>query len=227
MTSAIPSTGKITGLCAALAMTVAGCVSSPDPVYTQFHREAGSLTDLGTFGNATLNNRLVMTGERQYTFDLANRFAGEVESTVTFAFNSAQLDGAAQAVLRRQAGWIRQFPEVRFRVYGHTDAVGSNSYNKALGLRRAQSVVAFLSTQGISRSRRFLWRNTAVDRDTGPRTGEPSHSDRSQRLCRATSHRSGRQIRADHLSRLRCQRRAADSAIGRRDIDRNHDGIAG
>jgi len=83
MTSAIPSTGKITGLCAALAMTVAGCVSSPDPVYTQFHREAGSLTDLGTFGNATLNNRLVMTGERQYTFDLANRFAGEVESTVT------------------------------------------------------------------------------------------------------------------------------------------------
>ena len=153
MTSAIPSTGKITGLCAALAMTVAGCVSSPDPVYTQFHREAGSLTDLGTFGNATLNNRLVMTGERQYTFDLANRFAGEVESTVTFAFNSAQLDGAAQAVLRRQAGWIRQFPEVRLRVYGHTDAVGSNSYNKALGLRRAQSVVAFLSTQGISRSR--------------------------------------------------------------------------
>jgi len=140
------------GLISALALTTA-CSRSSDPVYTQFYREAGSLTDLGTFGDATLNNRLVMTGEKQYTFDLANRFAGEVESTVTFAFNSAQLDGPAQAVLRQQANWIRQFPEVRFRVYGHTDAVGSNRYNKTLGLRRAQAVVSFLSTQGISTSR--------------------------------------------------------------------------
>jgi outer membrane protein OmpA-like peptidoglycan-associated protein len=133
--------------------TVAGCGRSNDPVYTQFYREAGSLSDLGTFGDATLNNRLVMTGERQYTFDLANRFAGEVQSTVTFDFNSSNLDGTAQAILRQQANWIRQFPEVRFRVYGHTDAVGSNRSNKALGMRRARAVVAYLSTQGISTSR--------------------------------------------------------------------------
>ena len=139
-------------LIAALA-TLAACARSNDPVYTQFYREAGSLSDLGTFGDATLNNRLVMTGERQYTFDLANRFAGEVQSTVTFDFNSSHLDAAAQAILRQQANWIRQFPEVRFRVYGHTDAVGSNRSNKALGLRRARSVVAFLTTQGISTSR--------------------------------------------------------------------------
>ena len=132
---------------------VAGCAPSFDPVYTQFYREAGSLTDLGTFGDAELNNRLVMTGQKQYTFDLANRFAAEVQSTVNFEFNSAQLSGNAQAILLQQAGWIRQFPEVRFRVYGHTDAVGSNRYNKTLGLRRAQSVVAFLSSQGISTSR--------------------------------------------------------------------------
>ncbi len=72
---------------------------------------------------------------------------------VTFAFNSAQLSSSAQAVLRQQASWIRQFPEVRFRVYGHTDLVGSQSYNKRLGLARAQAVVSYLSTQGIGRSR--------------------------------------------------------------------------
>ena len=33
---------------------------------------------------------------------------------------------AFSAILRQQASWINQFPEVRFRVYGHTDAVGSN-----------------------------------------------------------------------------------------------------
>ncbi|MEP5730606.1 MAG: OmpA family protein [Sulfitobacter sp.] len=130
-----------------------GCASSTDPVYTQFYREAGALTDTGHFGNATLNNRLVLTGERQYTFDLANRFASEVQSTVTFAFNSAQLDGDARAILKQQAGWIRQFPEIKFRVYGHTDAVGSDGFNQALGRRRANAVVSYLSTQGISRSR--------------------------------------------------------------------------
>jgi hypothetical protein len=56
-------------------------------------------------------------------------------------------------VLRRQAGWIRQFPEVRFKVYGHTDLVGSNNYNYRLGLRRAQAVVNFLVSHGISRHR--------------------------------------------------------------------------
>ena len=143
---------SIIGLTAILA-TLMGCAPSSDPVYTQFYREAGALTDTGSFGNATLNNRLVMTGERQYTFDLANRFASEVKSTVTFEFNSSRLDGNAQAVLRQQAEWIRQFPEIRFRVYGHTDAVGSNRSNKSLGLRRANAVVGYLGTLGINRSR--------------------------------------------------------------------------
>ncbi|MGC1503922.1 MAG: OmpA family protein [Sulfitobacter sp.] len=143
---------KTAGITAVLA-TVLGCGSNSDPVYTQFYREAGALTDTGNFGNATLNNRLVMTGERQYTFDLANRFASEVTSTVTFEFNSARLDGTAQAILRQQAHWIRQFPEIRFRVYGHTDAVGSNRFNKTLGKRRADAVVNYLSTLGVSRNR--------------------------------------------------------------------------
>ncbi len=151
MKSALAKNLKIAGLTAGIAALM-GCVST-DPVYTQFYRESGSLVDTGSFGNATLNNRLVMTGEKQYTFDLANRFAAEVTSMVTFAFNSSQLDGNAQAILRQQADWIRQFPEIRFRVFGHTDAVGSNGYNRALGLRRANSVVAYLSTLGISRSR--------------------------------------------------------------------------
>lgn len=152
MKSAMANKFSILGLTATLA-AVMGCAPSSDPVYTQFYREAGALADTGSFGNATLNNRLVMTGERQYTFDLANRFSSEVTSTVNFEFNSSQLDGAAQATLRQQAEWIRQFPEIRFRVYGHTDAVGSNRFNKTLGLKRANAVVAYLSTLGISRSR--------------------------------------------------------------------------
>lgn len=131
---------------------LAACASS-DPVYSAFNREAGALLDTGNFGTATMNNIQIMNGEKRYTYDLSQRFASEVMTTVNFAFNSAVLDSGAQDTLREQAQWIRQFPEVRFRVYGHTDAVGSEAYNKRLGLNRAHAVVNFLASQGISKDR--------------------------------------------------------------------------
>lgn len=134
------------------AAALSGC-SSGDPIYSSFGNEAGSLLDTGTFGNATMNNTQIMSGEKQYAYDLSSRFANEVLTTVNFAFNSAQLDAGARDTLREQAAWIRQFPEVRFRVYGHADAVGSSGYNKSLGLQRAHAVVNFLASQGISKSR--------------------------------------------------------------------------
>ena len=118
-----------------------------------FDEAVGSRIDSGQFGNATMNNHLVQTGQRSFMVALGERFAAEVPSTITFAFNSAALSDEAQTTLRQQASWIRQFPEIRFRVYGHTDLVGSSAYNKALGLRRAQAAVAYLSSQGISTAR--------------------------------------------------------------------------
>ncbi|MEM6478620.1 MAG: OmpA family protein [Pseudomonadota bacterium] len=142
---------RYTAAIAMLAM-LASCASR-DPVYNFNHREAGSLIDEGGFGNPTVNNMLVMTGQRSAAIDLSQRFAAEVPSTITFAFNSAQLDVGARQVLNQQAAFIRQFPEVRFRVYGHADAVGSDDYNQRLGLRRAHAAVSYLSSLGISRSR--------------------------------------------------------------------------
>lgn len=128
--------------CSILALTAC----APD-------RETGSEVNMGDFGNATMNNVLIQTGQRDYVMALAGRFSQEVPDTINFAFDSAVLDGAAQKVLVQQANWIKQFPEVRFRVYGHTDLVGSNAYNQGLGLRRARAAVNFLVSQGISRSR--------------------------------------------------------------------------
>jgi len=139
---------RIAGLMATV-LVLSACAGGTQ----RFYAEAGSEYDTGGFGDATMNNTLVMSGERDYMISLTKKFAADVQNTVNFAFDSAVLDESAKAVLRTQADWIRQFPEIRFRVYGHTDLVGSNSYNKSLGMRRAQAVVAYLSSQGISRSR--------------------------------------------------------------------------
>ncbi|WP_295531866.1 OmpA family protein [uncultured Thioclava sp.] len=117
--------------------------------------EAGSDLDpkRGGFGSATNQNLAMMTGDQSYAINLTRKFAADVPNTVHFAFNSSVLEPQARQILLQQADWIKQFPEVRFRVYGHTDLVGSNAYNKALGLRRARAVVSFLEAQGISRRR--------------------------------------------------------------------------
>jgi len=115
--------------------------------------EVGSELDEGGFGTPTAHNVLIHTGQLDYAVMLAERFAREVPNTVTFDFDSATLDAAAQQVLIRQARWMQHFPEVAFRVFGHTDLVGSERYNRGLGLRRARAVVAFMSRQGISSRR--------------------------------------------------------------------------
>jgi peptidoglycan-associated lipoprotein len=76
-----------------------------------------------------------------------------VQTTITFAFNSAVLDEQARAILREQAAFIRHFPEVRFTVYGHTDLVGSQAYNQSLGLRRARAAMNYIISQGVDRHR--------------------------------------------------------------------------
>uniref|UniRef100_UPI003B51DF5E OmpA family protein n=1 Tax=Roseovarius indicus TaxID=540747 RepID=UPI003B51DF5E len=139
-------------LIATTTLLALGACSYPTEVLRSYS-ESGSIADGGNFGNSTMNNTQIMTGEKSYAVNLSNRFSREVDNTVNFAFNSSRLDATAVNVLRRQAHFIRQFPEVRFRVYGHTDAVGSNGYNKRLGLARANAVVNFFATQGISRSR--------------------------------------------------------------------------
>ena len=126
-------------LIVAALTSLAACASNTGSMQA-FNSEAGATLDEGGFGNPTMNNMLIQTGQKSYAVNLANKFASQVPATVNFPFNSSRLDASAQASLRKQANWIKQFPEVRFRVYGHTDLVGGNAFNKRLGLRRAREI---------------------------------------------------------------------------------------
>lgn len=130
-----------------------GACSKETNAMRAFYGEAGSEVETGDFGNATRNNTALQTGSINQLVNMTRKFAADVPNTVNFAFDSAVLDEGARAALVQQANWIKQFPEIRFRVYGHTDLVGSDAYNRGLGLRRAQAAVNFLIGQGISRSR--------------------------------------------------------------------------
>lgn len=131
------------------ATALAGC----DQSIARLDRAAGAEINEGRFGGPTAHNLALMRGQIDYARAMGERFAAEVPTTVNFEFDSTVLDADAQAILTRQAHWIRQFPEVRFSVYGHTDLVGSERYNYGLGHRRARVVVDFLVRNGVNRSR--------------------------------------------------------------------------
>ncbi|WP_309664333.1 OmpA family protein [Tabrizicola sp.] len=143
-------TGMLSKLLATSALLALAACSETS---TSWDKELGSEVDKGQFGNATMNNTLIQSGQIEYTVALAQRFAAEVPDTINFAFNSSELSEEARSILNVQANFIKQFPEVRFRVFGHTDLVGSAGYNQRLGLRRAQAAVNYLASLGISKSR--------------------------------------------------------------------------
>lgn len=72
---------------------------------------------------------------------------------VRFAVDSATLTGDSAAVLNRVAASLREFPEVRVEVAGHTDSSGSDAHNLQLSKRRADAVREFLIRAGIEPSR--------------------------------------------------------------------------
>ena len=75
------------------------------------------------------------------------------DSRVYFGYNESTLSEEARNTLRRQAGWLSSYSNVTAVVEGNADERGTREYNLALAARRANSVKAFLVSQGISPSR--------------------------------------------------------------------------
>jgi len=70
---------------------------------------------------------------------------------VFFGFNKSNLSAEAERVVHEAAAAAHQFGSAQIIVVGHTDTVGSNSYNMRLSLRRAAVVKAELVEDGIKR----------------------------------------------------------------------------
>ena len=70
-----------------------------------------------------------------------------------FGFDSDQLGSSARDNLRKLAGSLKQYPNTRTLIVGHTDSDGSAQYNRDLSDRRALSAANFITGEGIDRLR--------------------------------------------------------------------------
>jgi len=71
-------------------------------------------------------------------------------SDVLFDTNQATLKPGAKEKLAKVSGILLAYPSLHLTVEGHTDSTGSDEYNQKLSERRADSVLEYLVSNGIS-----------------------------------------------------------------------------
>lgn len=94
---------------------------------------------------------------------------------VFFGYNQYTLTPQAQAVLARQAAWMKSYPETRIQLAGNCDERGTREYNLALGARRAQAARAYLVSLGVDGSR-ITTVSYGKERPIDPRSNESAWS---------------------------------------------------
>lgn len=75
------------------------------------------------------------------------------DSGILFETGKANLSTESKTALTNFASSLKDTPETDVAVNGHTDNTGSREVNERLSLERAQSVIDFLSENGIDKDR--------------------------------------------------------------------------
>ncbi|MGD0756010.1 MAG: OmpA family protein [Bacteroidales bacterium] len=74
---------------------------------------------------------------------------------IYFAFDKSEFNSGtiSDRYLNESNKYLDQNLQAKLSITGHTDAIGSDEYNQALGLRRAQSVQLYFESKGIPANR--------------------------------------------------------------------------
>ena len=71
---------------------------------------------------------------------------------IYFAFDKSEFNSDPQTdnYIHESKAYLDQNLQARLSITGHTDAIGSDAYNQALGYRRAQSVLHYFENEGMT-----------------------------------------------------------------------------
>ena len=79
--------------------------------------------------------------------------AVNLTNDILFDFNSSSLRPESRQTLADLASNFRNYPDEQVTIEGHTDSVGTPSYNQTLSEQRASAVSSYLSTEGVPSAR--------------------------------------------------------------------------
>ncbi|RYZ05732.1 MAG: OmpA family protein [Myxococcales bacterium] len=82
------------------------------------------------------------------------KFSGVIRG-INFARDKAEIFPGSKPLLDEAAKVMKEFPELKLEISGHTDTQGAREHNLDLSKRRADSVKAYLVSQGVDETRLF------------------------------------------------------------------------
>ncbi len=77
----------------------------------------------------------------------------EYAKTINFNTGNSSITSDSEEALKAILAILKEYPNAKFTVEGHTDSVGRASYNKKLSDERAASVMEYLTSNGVDESR--------------------------------------------------------------------------
>ena len=99
----------------------------------------------------------VPAGEEETTDTIAEplvveRAAVPADAVIYFAFDKSEFspDPQLEKYLLDSKAYLDQNMQAKLKFTGHTCSIGTDEYNQALGLRRAQSAKQYFENQGLS-----------------------------------------------------------------------------
>jgi outer membrane protein OmpA-like peptidoglycan-associated protein len=98
------------------------------------------------------------------------------ESGLLFDFDSDAIKGNAQGNLNSLASSLEKYEGSNLLIIGHTDSVGTDSYNQGLSERRAASAANYLVTQGVDRMR-MSWTGLGETEPVAPNNTETGRAE--------------------------------------------------
>jgi len=80
-------------------------------------------------------------------------FVVEFSDKILFGLDKSDLNMEAKRSLDKMITVLNDYQDTNIEVQGHTDSKGTDAYNEKLSRRRADSVVGYLRTKGVSNAR--------------------------------------------------------------------------
>ncbi len=147
-------------LIGAAAGVVAGLISGDDAVERRQHALIGAGIGAlagGSIGYYMDRQEAKLRAELEGTGVSVTRDGDNITlnmpGSVTFATDSSNLSPAFYNVLNSVSKVLAEYEQTVVEVAGHTDSTGSAMHNQGLSERRASSVSAYLSAQGVMQQR--------------------------------------------------------------------------
>lgn len=141
-------------LSAAAIIALTGCTSAEKPMKEMVITETENqfvMEDIDV-SKKTLEELIVFNEEGVTIRKEGNNLVLSMPELVLFDFNKYEVKNKVKGSLNTLAKALEENPDIRIKIDGYTDFIGSEGYNLELSVKRAKSIKNYLVDRGVKSS---------------------------------------------------------------------------